>query len=197
MRPGFSAPVTGVINMLIHSSWSFYILQGRFYQNNRMAVWYTYSGLFSCLFSSWRECMLCTCAHKSPCRKIKMAICNQKPTVFLVIRFVRIIRCLAWHQMFLWRQSVVKAAFSSILLLIFSSSLSLLYYNGNMFSYVLFTDLIYFLLVPTLCYELNFPRTGRIRKRFLMRRIAEMIFLSGLIVALIQQVCPVGFPEVC
>jgi len=48
-------------------------------------------------------------------------------------------------------------------------------------------DLVYFLCAPTLCYELNFPRSGRIRKRFLMKRLAEMIFLSGLIIALIQQ----------
>lgn len=27
-------------------------------------------------------------------------------------------------------------------------------------------DLYYFILAPTLCYELNFPRTQRIRKRY-------------------------------
>lgn len=28
-----------------------------------------------------------------------------------------------------------------------------------------FADLYYFIFAPTLCYELNFPRTQRIRKR--------------------------------
>lgn len=48
-------------------------------------------------------------------------------------------------------------------------------------------DFIYFLCAPTLCYELNFPRSVRIRKRFLAKRIVEMIFLSGLMLSLIQQ----------
>ncbi|VVD02138.1 unnamed protein product [Leptidea sinapis] len=48
-------------------------------------------------------------------------------------------------------------------------------------------DLFYFLLAPTLCYELNFPRTTRIRKRFLIKRIVEVIFGINLIMALFQQ----------
>lgn len=28
-------------------------------------------------------------------------------------------------------------------------------------------DIAYFMAIPTLCYELNFPRTDRIRKRYL------------------------------
>lgn len=39
-------------------------------------------------------------------------------------------------------------------------------------------DLYYFLFAPTLCYELNFPRSPRIRKRFLLRRILEMVRLE-------------------
>ena len=35
--------------------------------------------------------------------------------------------------------------------------------------------LYYFLLAPTLCYELQFPRSPRIRKRFLLRRLCEMV----------------------
>ena len=49
------------------------------------------------------------------------------------------------------------------------------------------TNLYYFLAVPTLCYELNFPRSQRIRKRFLLRRFIEMFFLTQLNLALIQQ----------
>ncbi|XP_058132168.1 diacylglycerol O-acyltransferase 1 isoform X2 [Dasypus novemcinctus] len=48
-------------------------------------------------------------------------------------------------------------------------------------------DLYYFLFAPTLCYELNFPRSPRIRKRFLLRRILEMLFFTQLQVGLIQQ----------
>ncbi|XP_058515450.1 diacylglycerol O-acyltransferase 1 isoform X2 [Ochotona princeps] len=49
------------------------------------------------------------------------------------------------------------------------------------------TDLYYFLFAPTLCYELNFPRSPRIRKRFLLRRLLEMLFFTQLQVGLIQQ----------
>uniref|UniRef100_A0A672ZCD3 O-acyltransferase n=1 Tax=Sphaeramia orbicularis TaxID=375764 RepID=A0A672ZCD3_9TELE len=35
-------------------------------------------------------------------------------------------------------------------------------------------DMYYFVFAPTLCYQLNFPRSPRIRKRFLMRRLFEM-----------------------
>lgn len=36
-------------------------------------------------------------------------------------------------------------------------------------------DMYYFVFAPTLCYELNFPRSPRIRVRFLMRRLFEMV----------------------
>ncbi|XP_063120409.1 diacylglycerol O-acyltransferase 1 isoform X5 [Rattus norvegicus] len=49
-------------------------------------------------------------------------------------------------------------------------------------------DLYYFIFAPTLCYELNFPRSPRIRKRFLLRRVLEMLFFTQLQVGLIQQV---------
>ncbi|KAM3964685.1 diacylglycerol O-acyltransferase isoform 2-T2 [Aphomia sociella] len=48
-------------------------------------------------------------------------------------------------------------------------------------------DLFYFLLAPTLCYELNFPRTARIRKRFLIKRLLEVFFGTHLVLALLQQ----------
>ncbi|XP_068219490.1 diacylglycerol O-acyltransferase 1 [Palaemon carinicauda] len=48
-------------------------------------------------------------------------------------------------------------------------------------------DLYYFLIAPTLCYELNFPRSQRIRKRFLLRRILEVIAISNIIMAMFQQ----------
>jgi len=48
-------------------------------------------------------------------------------------------------------------------------------------------NIYYFVSVPTLCYELNFPRSQRTRKRFLLRRFIEMFFLVQLNLALVQQ----------
>lgn len=48
-------------------------------------------------------------------------------------------------------------------------------------------DLVYFLCAPTLCYELNFPRTSRVRKRFLIKHILEFVLGVNLVMALFQQ----------
>ncbi|KAL1400063.1 hypothetical protein pipiens_002111 [Culex pipiens pipiens] len=48
-------------------------------------------------------------------------------------------------------------------------------------------DLLYFLLAPTLCYELNFPRTSRIRKRFLIKRLLEVVIGWHIVMGLFQQ----------
>ncbi|KAL3282766.1 hypothetical protein HHI36_005933 [Cryptolaemus montrouzieri] len=48
-------------------------------------------------------------------------------------------------------------------------------------------DMLYFLCAPTLCYELNFPRTDRIRKRFLIKRIFEVIAGTQIVFCVIQQ----------
>lgn len=50
-----------------------------------------------------------------------------------------------------------------------------------------FGNLYYFLFAPTLCYELNFPRSPRIRKVFLLRRIGEILVLLSLQYCLGQQ----------
>uniref|UniRef100_A0AAX7V9K9 O-acyltransferase n=1 Tax=Astatotilapia calliptera TaxID=8154 RepID=A0AAX7V9K9_ASTCA len=50
-----------------------------------------------------------------------------------------------------------------------------------------YINMYYFIFAPTLCYQLNFPRSPRIRKRFLIRRLFEMLFLMQLLVGLIQQ----------
>lgn len=42
-------------------------------------------------------------------------------------------------------------------------------------------------MAPTLCYELNFPRTSRIRKRFLLKRILEVIIGFNVVLGLFQQ----------
>ena len=48
-------------------------------------------------------------------------------------------------------------------------------------------NLFYFIFAPTLCYELNFPRSPRIRKRFICRRFAEILIISSLQYCLSQQ----------
>lgn len=48
-------------------------------------------------------------------------------------------------------------------------------------------DLTYFMCAPTLCYELNFPKTDRIRKFFLMRRALEVFLGTNLLLGLTQQ----------
>lgn len=48
-------------------------------------------------------------------------------------------------------------------------------------------DIFYFICAPTLCYELNFPRTQRIRKRFLLKRIFEVLVGIQIIFAVMQQ----------
>lgn len=48
-------------------------------------------------------------------------------------------------------------------------------------------DLLYFLCAPTLCYELNFPKTTRIRKRFLIKRVLEVVVGVNIAMALFQQ----------
>ncbi|XP_011501264.1 PREDICTED: diacylglycerol O-acyltransferase 1-like [Ceratosolen solmsi marchali] len=49
------------------------------------------------------------------------------------------------------------------------------------------SDLYYYILAPTLCYELNFPRTQRIRKRFLIKRILEVVVGCQVVMSLFQQ----------
>lgn len=56
-------------------------------------------------------------------------------------------------------------------------------YPGNL----TIRDLYYFVFAPTLCYELNFPRSPKIRMSFLLRRMFEMLFFTQLLVALTQQ----------
>ena len=50
------------------------------------------------------------------------------------------------------------------------------HFISNCFAFInLISDLYYFIFAPTLCYELNYPRSERIRKRFLLRRLAEFV----------------------
>ncbi|XP_041843461.1 diacylglycerol O-acyltransferase 1b [Melanotaenia boesemani] len=56
-------------------------------------------------------------------------------------------------------------------------------YPGNL----TIRDMYYFVFAPTLCYELNFPRSPEIRMKFLLRRLFEMLFFIQLLVGLTQQ----------
>lgn len=62
--------------------------------------------------------------------------------------------------------------------------------GGNLVQYpdnLTFKDMMYFICAPTLCYELNFPRTDRIRKRFLLKRLFEVLLLLQVMMSLFQQ----------
>jgi len=48
-------------------------------------------------------------------------------------------------------------------------------------------NLYYFIFAPTLCYELNFPRTPGRRKRFIIKRAVELTVFSFVYVSLTQQ----------
>ncbi|VDK64930.1 unnamed protein product [Onchocerca ochengi] len=60
---------------------------------------------------------------------------------------------------------------------------SLLIYPHNL----TLQNLYYFIFAPTLCYELQFPRTNGRRKSFIMKRTAEFVCLTLIITALCQQ----------
>ena len=58
-------------------------------------------------------------------------------------------------------------------------------------------DIYYFWAAPTLCYELNFPRTSRVRTTFLIRRAVEVVVGLNLVLAIVQQVgCAVVLQKV-
>nr|QID75817.1 diacylglycerol cyltransferase [Dunaliella salina] len=63
------------------------------------------------------------------------------------------------------------------------SSQRLLRYPEN----VTVSNLIYFLALPTLCYQINYPRSPTIRKRWLARRVAELVLMLTLLSLLLQQ----------
>ncbi|XP_025959818.2 diacylglycerol O-acyltransferase 1-like [Dromaius novaehollandiae] len=48
-------------------------------------------------------------------------------------------------------------------------------------------DLYYFLLAPTLCYQLNFPQLKHRRHGYVIKKLLEMVFLLHLVLGLIQQ----------
>ncbi|KAF8065886.1 DGAT1C [Scenedesmus sp. PABB004] len=48
-------------------------------------------------------------------------------------------------------------------------------------------NMLYFLAVPTLVYQVNFPTTPRIRKRWLLRRLVELACFCGLLLFMANQ----------
>lgn len=48
-------------------------------------------------------------------------------------------------------------------------------------------NFVYFILAPTLCYQVEFPRSRRLRKRWLLRRVAELLVCLGLMGILVEQ----------
>jgi diacylglycerol O-acyltransferase-1 len=48
-------------------------------------------------------------------------------------------------------------------------------------------NLAYFIAAPTLCYQPSYPRSPRFRGRWLLRRLAELLLVGGLMLLLIEQ----------
>ena len=84
--------------------------------------------------------------------------------------------CFYWLLFFLGkpRTSSMRESFGNTIVVQYPDNLSL-------------KDIYYFWLAPTLCYELNFPRSGRIRKMFLLRRALEVLVGTNIALALAQQ----------
>uniref|UniRef100_A0A8C1L2A3 O-acyltransferase n=1 Tax=Cyprinus carpio TaxID=7962 RepID=A0A8C1L2A3_CYPCA len=73
-----------------------------------------------------------------------------------------------------------------------SLSRSLSSVSNTMTSDDLRTYMYYFVFAPTLCYELNFPRSESIRMGFLLRRLFEMTyFISNVLSVVFQWMVPV------
>ena len=54
-----------------------------------------------------------------------------------------------------------------------------------------FKSFVYFLVAPTLCFQLHYPRSERIRPWFLFKRIVEFMFLvSAQIYVMLQFIYP-------
>ena len=53
-------------------------------------------------------------------------------------------------------------------------------YEGEREKIISLNRLFYFLLAPTLCYQLEYPRTANIRKSWLIKRICEFMLVTAL-----------------
>ncbi|KAI6653713.1 Diacylglycerol O-acyltransferase 1 isoform X1 [Oopsacas minuta] len=83
-----------------------------------------------------------------------------------------------------WEREMIKGNYNSTKTMKNESTKETLVTYPNNLNY---RDIIYFVFVPTLCYELNFPRTEKIRIGFMFRRLAEFILLFQLLIFLVQQ----------
>uniref|UniRef100_A0A672KAW1 O-acyltransferase n=1 Tax=Sinocyclocheilus grahami TaxID=75366 RepID=A0A672KAW1_SINGR len=64
--------------------------------------------------------------------------------------------------------------------------------NESAYFDLCFSDIYYFVFAPTLCYELNFPRSESIRMGFLLRRLFEMTyFISNVLSIVFQWMVPI------
>ncbi len=55
----------------------------------------------------------------------------------------------------------------------------MLKYKDNFEDFLNGKDYLYFMIAPTLCYQLVYPKTNKIRKRWLLKRIFELILAQG------------------
>uniref|UniRef100_A0A0N5AH49 O-acyltransferase n=1 Tax=Syphacia muris TaxID=451379 RepID=A0A0N5AH49_9BILA len=112
--------------------------------------------------------------------------------VALSVYVVTFLKLVSYAHVNYWSRTVAgnnvqvkKVNFTAVYFLIFylRSAKSDETYPNN----ISLKNLYYFMFAPTLCYEINFPRTSRIHKRFVLKRFCEFISLSIIIVALYQQ----------
>ncbi|KAD6795206.1 hypothetical protein E3N88_06102 [Mikania micrantha] len=59
--------------------------------------------------------------------------------------------------------------------------------NIELFYDVDFKSLIYFMVAPTLCYQISYPRTAFIRKGWVLRQLIKLIVFTGLMGFIIEQ----------
>lgn len=128
-------------------------------------------------FGRWLHIMNCGLLLLIPA----IAIYRTEPNPFcsvwtLAFYSIIFLKLISYAQVNKWcRHSQMKKEKSELMqAVVYPNNLTL----GNMY---------YFIFAPTLCYELNYPRTQRIRKWFLAKRIGEILFLGQLTLGLSQQ----------
>lgn len=106
----------------------------------------------------------------------------------LMLVSIVFLKLVSYHMVNFWcrdmqRDKKLQSKTTRSFLRTCSSLNSLSKYPDN----ICFRDMCFYMLFPTLCYELEYPRTERIRRRFLIKRIVELLILLQLDIALVQQ----------
>ena len=106
----------------------------------------------------------------------------------LMLVSIVFLKLVSYHMVNFWcrdmqRDKKIQSRTTGSFLRTCSSATPLARYPKN----ICLEDISWYMLFPTLCYELEYLRTERIRKRFLIKRVIELLILIQLDIALIQQ----------